>query len=93
MIIAFKTRHSIVNNMSEVVRRVRTGIPGLDEILYGGIPERNIVLVSGGPGTGKSIMGMQFLYHGLVNDESGVFVALEEHPAAVRRSFKHFGCR
>ena len=77
--------------MSEVVRRVRTGIPGLDEILYGGIPERNIVLVSGGPGTGKSIMGMQFLYHGLVNDESGVFVALEEHPAAVRRSFKHFG--
>ncbi|NPA99925.1 MAG: KaiC domain-containing protein, partial [Crenarchaeota archaeon] len=33
---------------SEVVRRVRTRIPGLDEILYGGIPERNIVLVSGG---------------------------------------------
>ncbi len=76
---------------SEVVRRVRTRIPGLDEILYGGIPERNIVLVSGGPGTGKSIMGMQFLYNGLVEDEPGVFVALEEHPASVRRSFKHFG--
>ncbi len=76
---------------SEVVRRVRTRIPGLDEILYGGIPERNIVLVSGGPGTGKSILGMQFLYNGLVEGEPGVFVALEEHPAAVRRSFKHFG--
>ncbi len=76
--------------MPEAVRKVRTGIPGLDEILYGGLPERNIVLVSGGPGTGKSIMGMQFLYQGLQMGESAVFVALEEHPAAVRRSFKHF---
>ena len=76
--------------MPEAVRKVRTGIPGLDEILYGGLPERNIVLVSGGPGTGKSIMGMQFLYQGLQMGENAVFVALEEHPAAVRRSFKHF---
>ena len=74
-----------------VVPRVRTHIPGLDEILYGGIPERNIVLVSGGPGTGKSIMGKQFLYNGLIRGEPGVFVALEEHPVAVRRSFAHFG--
>lgn len=77
--------------MREVVSKIRTGIPGLDEILYGGLPERNIVLVSGGPGTGKSIMGMQFLYEGLAAGESSVFVALEEHPAAVRRSFRHFG--
>jgi KaiC domain protein len=73
------------------VPRVRTYIPGLDEILYGGIPDRNVVLVSGGPGTGKSIMGKQFLYNGLTRDNAGVFVALEEHPVAVRRSFKHFG--
>jgi KaiC domain protein len=73
------------------VPRVRTYIPGLDEILYGGIPDRNVVLVSGGPGTGKSIMGKQFLYNGLTRNDAGVFVALEEHPVAVRRSFKHFG--
>ena len=72
------------------VPRVRTYVPGLDEILYGGIPERSVVLVSGGPGTGKSILGKQFLYNGLVRDEPGVFVALEEHPVAVRRSFRHF---
>ena len=72
------------------VPRVRTYVPGLDEILYGGIPERSVVLISGGPGTGKSILGKQFLYNGLVRDESGVFVALEEHPVAVRRSFRHF---
>ncbi|BFI76662.1 KaiC domain-containing protein [Sulfurisphaera ohwakuensis] len=74
------------------VPRVRTYIPGFDEILYGGIPERNIVLISGGPGTGKSILGKQFLYNGLVKkDEPGIFVALEEHPVSVIRSFKHFG--
>ncbi|WP_338598609.1 KaiC domain-containing protein [Sulfolobus tengchongensis] len=72
-------------------RRIRTYIPGLDEILYGGIPDRHIVLVSGGPGTGKSILGKQFLYNGLTNGESGVFVALEEHPVSVLRSFEHFG--
>jgi KaiC domain protein len=74
------------------VIRVRTYIPGLDEILYGGIPERSVVLVSGGPGTGKSILAKQFLYNGLVKkDEGGVFVALEEHPVSVLRSFAHFG--
>jgi len=35
--------------------RVDVGIPGMNEILNGGIPRRNIVLLSGGPGTGKSI--------------------------------------
>ncbi|MCG2888712.1 MAG: KaiC domain-containing protein [Sulfolobales archaeon] len=74
------------------VRRVRTYVPGLDEILYGGIPERNVVLLSGGPGTGKSILAKQFLYSGLTkDDEAGVFVALEEHPVSVLRSFAHFG--
>jgi len=73
------------------VPRVRTYIQGLDEILYGGIPERNVVLVSGGPGTGKSIAAKQFIYNGLMRGESGIFVALEEHPVSVLRSFKHFG--
>ncbi|MCY0859233.1 MAG: KaiC domain-containing protein [Sulfolobaceae archaeon] len=73
-----------------MVPRVRTYIKGLDEILYGGIPERSIVLLSGGPGTGKSIAAKQFIYNGLIRGESGVFVTLEEHPVSVIRSFKHF---
>ncbi|AOL17256.1 KaiC domain-containing protein [Sulfolobus sp. A20] len=73
-----------------MVDRVRTYIPGLDEILYGGIPERSIVLLSGGPGTGKSIAAKQFIYNGLVRDEAGIYVTLEEHPVSVLRSFKHF---
>jgi KaiC domain protein len=74
-----------------MVEKVKTGIPGLDEILNGGIPRRNVVLLAGGPGTGKTIMGQQFLYHGLKNNEPGVYVALEEHPVQVRINMQQFG--
>jgi len=73
------------------VERVRTGIPGMDEILHGGIPRRNVVLLSGGPGTGKSIFGQQFLYNGLLRGEPGILVALEEHPVQVRINMSQFG--
>lgn len=73
------------------MERVKTGIPGMDEILRGGIPERNVVLLSGGPGTGKTIFGEQFLYYGLTQGEPGVLVALEEHPAQIKRGMAQFG--
>ncbi len=73
------------------IKRVESGIPGLDEILHGGIPYRNIVLLSGGPGTGKSIFGQQFLFHGLKREEPGVLVTLEEHPVQVRINMSQFG--
>ena len=72
-------------------RRVKTGIPGMDEILHGGIPERNVVLLSGGPGTGKTIFSQQFLWNGLQMDEPGIYVALEEHPVQVRQNMAQFG--
>jgi len=68
-----------------------TGIPGFDEIVGGGIPKRNVVLLSGGPGTGKSIFGQQFLFNGLLKGEPGVLVVLEEHPVQVRISMSQFG--
>ncbi|MBS7641060.1 MAG: KaiC domain-containing protein [Candidatus Bathyarchaeia archaeon] len=73
------------------IERIQTGIPGFDEILNGGIPKRNVVLLAGGPGTGKSILGYQYLYNGLIRKEPGVFVALEEHPVQVRLSMTQFG--
>jgi KaiC domain protein len=74
-----------------MVERVKTGVPGFDEILNGGIPKRNVVLLSGGPGTGKSIFGTQFLWSGLQLGEGGVYVALEEHPVQVRVNMRQFG--
>lgn len=54
--------------------RLKTGIPGLDEILKGGIREKSAVLVSGGPGTGKTILAMQFLAEGAKNGEAGMYI-------------------
>ncbi|AEH51552.1 putative circadian clock protein, KaiC [Pseudothermotoga thermarum DSM 5069] len=73
------------------MKKVKTGIPGLDEILHGGIPERNVVLLSGGPGTGKTIFSQQFLWNGLQAGEPGIYVALEEHPVQVRQNMEQFG--
>ncbi|NJE85529.1 KaiC domain-containing protein [Thermococcus sp. CX2] len=74
-----------------MMKRVKTGIPGMDGVLHGGIPERNVVLLSGGPGTGKSIFSQQFLWNGLQNGEPGIYVALEEHPVQVRQNMANFG--
>ena len=76
--------------MASSIERVKTGIPGLDDILHGGIPRRNVVLLSGGPGTGKTILAQQFLYNGLENGEPGIYVALEEHPVQVRINMSQF---
>ncbi len=71
--------------------RISTGIPGLDEILHGGlIPERNY-LVRGDPGTGKTILGMNYLSIGDDAGESVLFVNLEETETAIRNNAKTLG--
>lgn len=77
--------------MSSIIKKVKTGIPGFDELLYGGIPDKNVVLITGGPGTGKTIFSQQYLYYGLSIGEPGVLVTLEEHPVQVRRAMLSFG--
>jgi len=63
------------------VKRVKTGIPGLDELIEGGFPEGASILVSGGPGTGKSIFCMQYLYAGAKDyGDPGLYATLEEGP-------------
>jgi circadian clock protein KaiC len=60
--------------------RVSTGVVGLDQILEGGFPKGRSVLVTGEPGTGKTIMALQFLAEGLAHGEKGVYVAADEGP-------------
>jgi KaiC/GvpD/RAD55 family RecA-like ATPase len=58
---------------------VPTGIQGLDELISGGFPRGRVVLVLGGPGTGKTILVAQFLYNGISEyGENGIFVSLDE---------------
>jgi len=59
--------------------RLPTGIEGLDELISGGFPRGRVVLVLGGPGTGKTILAAQFLYKGITQyGENGIFVSLDE---------------
>ncbi|MCJ7634239.1 AAA family ATPase [Candidatus Bathyarchaeota archaeon] len=57
----------------------RTGIEGLDELISGGFPRGRVILILGGPGTGKTILAAQFLYKGISEyNENGIFVSLDE---------------
>jgi len=59
-------------------RRIPTGVPGLDDILCGGLTAERVYLVEGTPGTGKTTLGLQFLLDGLQRGESGMYITLSE---------------
>ena len=62
------------------VRKAPTGIAGLDEITHGGLPAGRPTLVCGGPGSGKTLLGISFLVNGIVHyGEPGVLMSFEEN--------------
>ncbi|MFH1285713.1 MAG: ATPase domain-containing protein [Candidatus Micrarchaeota archaeon] len=72
--------------------KVKTGIPGMDALLYGGIPKKSIVLLSGAAGSGKSIFGMQFIAEGAEQfNEKGVFITFEQDKETIIEQAKLFG--
>lgn len=65
---------------------VKTGIPGLDEVLHGGLPRNNNLIVEGAPGSGKTTLGLGFIYRGAVEyGEPGAIVTFELDPAKLLR--------
>ena len=71
---------------SGVFERVPTGIPGLDKMLHGGLISGSIALLQGAPGTGKTTVGMEFLHHGVMEeDEAGLLVTFEQFPHTLYR--------
>ena len=60
--------------------RASTGVAGLDEMMGGGIPTGDSVLVAGPSGSGKSVLATQFIAEGGRQGEPGVLVVFEEHP-------------
>lgn len=65
--------------------RVKTGVKGLDNLIEGGFVKSSVNLVTGAPGTGKSIFGCQFIHQGLANGETAMFLTLEEGMARVKK--------
>jgi circadian clock protein KaiC len=74
------------------ILKTPTGITGFDEITGGGLPQSRTTLLSGGPGSGKTIFGVQFLAHGAAQcAEPGIFVAFEEAPFRLVANCSGFG--
>ncbi|MBC7711012.1 MAG: KaiC 1, partial [Rhizobacter sp.] len=61
------------------LQKCPTGIKGFDEITEGGLPKNRITLISGGTGSGKTLLGIDFLVNGVIHyKERGVFMSFEE---------------
>lgn len=72
---------------------VSTGISGLDVMLSGGIPRGHVVAVVGQYGTGKTTLGLHFIYDGLKNGERCMIVSFDEDEESIILSAESFGMR
>lgn len=82
--------------MSErkLLPKAPTGISGLDEVTGGGLPRGRPTLVCGGPGCGKSLLGMEFLIRGALQyGEPGVLMTFEETETDIRKNIASLGFR
>ena len=78
--------------ITQPIRRMETGCPGLDHILSGGMPEGRTTLVSGTAGSGKTVFATQFLHDGVrLYGQPGVFVTFEERPEEIRGNAASLG--
>jgi circadian clock protein KaiC len=73
------------------LRKVPTYIAGLEDILEGGLPQGRMTLITGGPGSGKTLLGLEFLYRGALEGEPGILVCFEERTKAVRQNASSLG--
>jgi circadian clock protein KaiC len=71
--------------------RVTSGAPGLDEMLGGGIPRASTTVIQGGTGTGKTLLGLQYLVEGARHGEPGIHFSLEETTDQLRSFARKLG--
>ena len=69
------------------IMRRETGISGLDKLVNGGFPIPSTVLIGGAPGTGKTTLAVQSLFHGAKKGETGVYVTAISEPRWVVQKF------
>ncbi len=75
----------------DMVQRIPSGIPGLDDLLEGGFPKESITLVSGTPGTGKTIVCFQFIQAGLDAGETCLYLTSDERTENLLRQSSELG--
>ncbi len=72
-------------------QRAAIGIPGLDEILHGGLISERLYLIDGNPGAGKTTLALQFLLHGVRSGEKCLYVTLSETRQELEAGAKSHG--
>ncbi len=77
--------------VSTAIPKIATHIEGLDRILHGGIPAERVTLISGGPGTGKSMIGLEFIYRSAASGHPCIFLTFEETRECVIRNARTMG--
>lgn len=68
------------------MERIKTGLEKLDKLLGGGLPENTVILVSGGPGTGKTLFGLNYILEGAKNGENCCYLTLNENKKDILRA-------
>lgn len=87
-----KTRDKPRGKAEDKSEIVKTGIPGFDELITGGgIPRGRTILISGGPGTGKTIFCLQVLYNMARKGHKCIYITFEEPPERLRQHMRQFG--
>ncbi len=71
---------SELNRVRDDLMRIETGIPGLDEMIEGGVPFPSTILLAGGTGVGKTTFSLQFLFGGTKSGEGGIFFTTFSEP-------------
>ena len=70
------------------MERVKTGISGIDTMLYGGVPAQSQILIMGGPGSGKTLLTFNILYNIAKSGTNTAFITFDEQPETVIRNAK-----
>lgn len=74
------------------MEKTKTGILEFDKMLNGGLMTGDVAMVAGSPGTGKTTLGLQYIYNGATQfNENGLLITFEELPAQIYRDAKNMG--
>src|SRR5215218_1706820 len=81
---AHSNNEAMPDDLPQPLPSVPLGVPGLDDILMGGLPANRVYLVEGDPGAGKTTLALQFLLDGRAKGETGLYVTLSETAEELR---------